>query len=99
MALNAASHNIPGEQTGPVTGPPPALDDKAKSAVLSASEKDPTGQHVPGRDGGGPIGDKETNSAVSSQPGTRPDYMKSRVPGLSDDKKEMTLQPEGPNHA
>lgn len=90
MALNAASHNIPGEKTGPVTGAPPALDDKAKSAVLSASEKEPTGQSAPGREGPEQVGDKATNAAVSSEPGTKPDYVKSRVPGLSDGKNETS---------
>ncbi|KAF2459781.1 valyl-tRNA synthetase-like protein [Lineolata rhizophorae] len=52
MALNAASHNVAGEKTGPVSGQPPSLAEDSKSAILGASESDPTGQHAPGRDGG-----------------------------------------------
>lgn len=52
MALNGASHNIPGEKQGPVTGPPPALDEDIKSAVLEGATGDATGQSAPGRDGG-----------------------------------------------
>ena len=93
MALNAASHNIPGEPTGPATDPPPAPDDATKSAILGATENDPVGQNMPGRDGGGPVGDKETNFAVCAEPGTKPDYVKSRVPGVSNDKDGTSSHP------
>ncbi|KAF1986264.1 valyl-tRNA synthetase-like protein [Aulographum hederae CBS 113979] len=63
MALNAASHNIPGEQTGPVTGQPPSLSDEASSSLIQASEKDPMGQQAPGKDGG----DKEAGQKVKSE--------------------------------
>ncbi|KAK5009949.1 hypothetical protein LTR28_012576 [Elasticomyces elasticus] len=53
MALNAASHNTPGEKTGPVTGPPPPVSNEATDAILGAAEKDTEGQSSPGRDGGG----------------------------------------------
>lgn len=52
MALNAASHNIPGEKTGPVTGHPPPVDEDSKSAILGASKSESIGQNAPGRDGG-----------------------------------------------
>ncbi|KAK4980865.1 hypothetical protein LTR66_010321 [Elasticomyces elasticus] len=52
MALNAASHNIPGEKTGPISGQPPPLSNDAKNAILGATEADPEGQSTPGKDGG-----------------------------------------------
>lgn len=50
MAVNAASHNAPGQKTGPATGPPPAPPEDTKAAVLNAANSEPTGQAVPGRD-------------------------------------------------
>ncbi|KAG9697153.1 valyl-tRNA synthetase-like protein, partial [Aureobasidium melanogenum] len=52
MALNAASHNIPGEKTGPVSGQPPAPSAETTEALLSSAQKDPQGQNAPGQDGG-----------------------------------------------
>ncbi|TKA78490.1 Valine--tRNA ligase, mitochondrial [Cryomyces minteri] len=63
MALNAASHNTPGEKTGPVTGPPPSLSNETTSALLGASEQDPTGQHAPGKYGG----DRDAGKKVKSE--------------------------------
>ncbi|KAK5012521.1 hypothetical protein LTR39_004109, partial [Cryomyces antarcticus] len=63
MALNAASHNTPGEKTGPVTGPPPSLSNETTSALLGASEQDPTGQHAPGKDGG----DRDAGKKLKSE--------------------------------
>ncbi|KAI9668856.1 MAG: hypothetical protein M1831_000926 [Alyxoria varia] len=51
MALNAGSHNVPGESTGPLTEPPPEPSGDAKDAIIGASEKDGVGQNAPGRDG------------------------------------------------
>lgn len=63
MALNAASHNIPGEKTGPVSGQPPSLSSDAKDAILGASQQDATGQHAPGKDAGTDmIGEKKVKS-------------------------------------
>ncbi|KAK4890586.1 hypothetical protein LTR27_010748 [Elasticomyces elasticus] len=62
MAVNGASHNIPGLTTGPQTGPPPALSDDAKAAILGAAESDPKGTNVPGQDGGDKDGDKKVKS-------------------------------------
>ena len=50
MAVNAASHNTPGEKTGPATGPPPPASQETKSAILNAANGEPTGQSAPGRD-------------------------------------------------
>ncbi|KAF2204598.1 valyl-tRNA synthetase-like protein, partial [Delitschia confertaspora ATCC 74209] len=53
MALNGASHNIPGEKTAPNSGAPPALDDSTKKDILTGVvEGDATGQRAPGKDGG-----------------------------------------------
>ena len=51
MALNAGSHNVPGESKGPLTDPPPSLSADVKDAVIGASENDGVGQNAPGRDG------------------------------------------------
>jgi valyl-tRNA synthetase len=50
MALNASSHNVAGEKTGPITAPPPALSDDIKKDVLDAANADGTGQSAPGRE-------------------------------------------------
>lgn len=50
MALNAASHNATGEQTGPVTAAPPALSDDSKKDIQAAAANDGTGQSAPGRE-------------------------------------------------
>ncbi|KAF2146525.1 uncharacterized protein K452DRAFT_294091 [Aplosporella prunicola CBS 121167] len=55
MALNHASHNIPGEKTGPATGPPPPVSSEAASAIVDASQKDAMGQHAPGQDEAKPV--------------------------------------------
>ncbi|KAL9051710.1 MAG: hypothetical protein Q9162_005860 [Coniocarpon cinnabarinum] len=56
MALNASSHNTPGEQTGPTTGPAPPASDETKLAILSAANGEPTGQTVPSGTAVGPSG-------------------------------------------
>jgi valyl-tRNA synthetase len=50
MALNAASHNVAGEKTGPVTAAPPAVSDESKKELLEAANADGTGQSAPGRE-------------------------------------------------
>ncbi|KAK3675677.1 hypothetical protein LTR78_004318 [Recurvomyces mirabilis] len=62
MALNAASHNITGEKTGPVSGQPPPLSDEAKSAILDSANGDPKGHNAPGKDGGDQDGEKKVKS-------------------------------------
>lgn len=52
MALNGASHNVPGEATGPTTGAPPATSADTKAAIAGAAANDTLGQSAPGRDGG-----------------------------------------------
>lgn len=52
MALNGASHNIPGEPTGPTTGAPPPPSADTKAAVAGATAQDTVGQSAPGQDGG-----------------------------------------------
>ncbi|KAF2266081.1 valyl-tRNA synthetase [Lojkania enalia] len=62
MALNAASHNIPGEKTGPITAPPPELGVDSKKDILAAASADRTGQNIPGRDGGEQNKEKKVKS-------------------------------------
>ncbi|KAF2132681.1 valyl-tRNA synthetase-like protein [Dothidotthia symphoricarpi CBS 119687] len=50
MALNASSHNVAGEKTGPTTAPPPAISDDIKKDLLEAAGADATGQSAPGRE-------------------------------------------------
>ncbi|KAI9662360.1 MAG: valine--tRNA ligase [Bathelium mastoideum] len=63
MALNAASHNIPGENTGPATGQPPSVSKETAETLVNASQQDPIGQQAPGRDGG----DKDAGKKVKSE--------------------------------
>ncbi|KAF2417220.1 valyl-tRNA synthetase-like protein [Tothia fuscella] len=63
MAYNAASHNIPGERTGPISGQPPPASDETKAALLDASKQDPAGQSAPGQDGG----EKDVGQKVKSE--------------------------------
>ncbi|EXJ86991.1 hypothetical protein A1O3_03948 [Capronia epimyces CBS 606.96] len=50
MALNAASHNPTGEQTGSPSGPPPPVSSDIASIAQDAAKKDSMGQNVPGKD-------------------------------------------------
>jgi hypothetical protein len=50
MALNASSHNIAGEKTGPITAAPPAVSDDVKKDLLDAANTDGAGQSAPGRE-------------------------------------------------
>lgn len=63
MALNAASHNAPGVKTGPATGAPPSVSAEASTAILKASQVDPTGHHEGGKDGGDRKADTKEKSA------------------------------------
>ena len=51
MALNAASHNTPGEKTGPLSGQPPSTSSETTAALLGAAKEDAMGQHQGGHDG------------------------------------------------
>ena len=62
MALNAASHNVTGEKTGPVSGQPPPPSDDTKAAVLDAANGDAKGHNAPGKDGGDKAGEKKEKS-------------------------------------
>lgn len=62
MALNAASHNVAGEKTGPVTAPPPSLGQESKEAILGNASNEATGQSAPGQDGGDKNADKKVKS-------------------------------------
>jgi valyl-tRNA synthetase len=50
MALNASSHNVAGEKTGPTTAPPPAVSEDVKKDLLDAANADGVGQSAPGRE-------------------------------------------------
>jgi hypothetical protein len=50
MALNASSHNVAGEKTGPTTAPPPAVSADVKKDLLDAANADAVGQSAPGRE-------------------------------------------------
>jgi valyl-tRNA synthetase len=45
-----------GEETGPVSGPPPPLSKETKTALADSAKADPTGAHVPGKDAGSKAG-------------------------------------------
>jgi valyl-tRNA synthetase len=62
MALNASSHNVAGEKTGPITAPPPALSDDVKKDLLGAADVDGTGQSAPGRENEQGIEKKEKSA-------------------------------------
>jgi valyl-tRNA synthetase len=63
MALNAASHNILGEKTAPVSGEPPAVSNDTKAAILQAAGQDKIGQSAPGQDGGDSSAPKKEKTA------------------------------------
>jgi valyl-tRNA synthetase len=44
-----------GEETGPVSGNPPALSNETKDAIADAAKSDPTGSHIPGEDAGSKV--------------------------------------------
>jgi valyl-tRNA synthetase len=52
MALNGASHNVPGEKTTPITAAPPSVGEDSKKDILAAAQSDPMKQSAPGKDGG-----------------------------------------------
>ena len=62
MALNGASHNVTGEPTGPVTGPPPPVDENSQKDLLAGAQADATGQSAPGKDGGDKDGPKKVKT-------------------------------------
>jgi valyl-tRNA synthetase len=49
-------NQLVGEETGPVSGKPPALSNETKAAVAGAAQSDPIGSHVPGQDAGSKVG-------------------------------------------
>lgn len=50
MALNPASYNPAGVNTGPASEPPPPTSSETTAALLGASKDDPMGQHEGGQD-------------------------------------------------
>ena len=63
MALNAASHNVTGEKTGPVTTAPPSLGEDSKKDILESAGAEATGQSAPSKDGG----DKDAPKKVKAE--------------------------------
>lgn len=50
MSLPSANVPLAGTLTGLPSGPPRPISDETSSALNEASQKDPTGQSVPGKD-------------------------------------------------
>jgi len=50
IALPSTNAPLAGIPTGSPSGPPPPVSDETSSALTEASQKDPTGQSVPGED-------------------------------------------------
>ena len=50
MSLPSANVPLAGTPTGSPSAPPPPVSDETSSALNEASQKDPTGQSVPGKD-------------------------------------------------
>jgi len=48
-----------GEETGPVSGPPPAISSEIKDAIKDSAQSEATGSHVPGQDAGSKVGTSE----------------------------------------
>lgn len=62
MALNASSHNITGEKTGPTSAPPPAPSDDVKKDLLDVANADGIGQSAPGRENEKSVEKKEKSA-------------------------------------
>lgn len=52
---------VVGEETGPVSGNPPALSSETKAAVANSAKSSAIGSHVPGQDAGSKIGTAEAS--------------------------------------
>jgi len=48
-----------GKETGPVSGPPPAVSSEIKDAITDSTQAEPTGSHVSGQDTGSKAGTSE----------------------------------------
>jgi valyl-tRNA synthetase len=53
-----------GEETGPVSGNPPAVSKETKAALADAAKSSPTGSHVPGQDADSKV---ETTGAADGE--------------------------------
>jgi valyl-tRNA synthetase len=91
MALNAASHNIPGEKTGPITAPPPSLGEDSKKAILENASNEATGQSAPGQDGG----DKDASKKVKSEKELEKERKKAEKDAKFKAKKAAQAGPSG----
>jgi valyl-tRNA synthetase len=56
--------SLVGEETGPVSGKPPAISNETKAAIKDAASSSPTGAHVPGQDAGTKV---ETRQAATDE--------------------------------
>ncbi|KAI9701638.1 MAG: valine--tRNA ligase [Bogoriella megaspora] len=94
MALNSASHNIPGEKTGPATGQPPSVSQETSSALLDASKKDAVGQQAPGQDGG----DKSAGKKVKTEKELEKERQKAeKAKKFAEKQAKKQAQPEQPS--
>ncbi|TVY85204.1 Mitochondrial Valine--tRNA ligase, partial [Lachnellula suecica] len=88
MATNAASYNPIGEETGPVSGPPPPLSKETKAAVTDAAQSSATGSHVPGQDAGSKAGEGEKK--VKTEKELEKERKKAEKQAKFDQKKAKT---------
>ncbi|EDO01752.1 hypothetical protein SS1G_04227 [Sclerotinia sclerotiorum 1980 UF-70] len=86
MATNAASYNPIGEETGPVTGQPPAVSKETKVALVNAAEFSATGSHVPGQNAAPVAGEGEKK--VKSEKELERERKKAEKQAKFDQKKQ-----------
>ncbi|MCJ1272728.1 hypothetical protein MMC21_000515 [Puttea exsequens] len=91
MAFNAASHNVLGIKTSPVSGEPPPASSETTAALLGASKNDPTGQHEGGKD----QGDKEGEKKAKSEKELGKERKKAEKQKKFDEKKSKTANAPG----
>ena len=92
MALNAASHNVTGDRTGPVTGPPPPVSKDSKADILDGASADATGQSAPGRDGG----EKDVEKKVKTEKELEKERKKAEKDAKFKAKKAAQAAASGP---
>ncbi|KAG9245985.1 hypothetical protein BJ878DRAFT_581630 [Calycina marina] len=97
MATNPASYNPLGKETGPISGPPPAVSSKITADIQESAQSEATGSHVPGQDAGSKVGtaeatggeEKNKAAAASNKKTVLQPYVKNSKPG---DKKGCEIR-------
>lgn len=87
MALNASSHNITGESTGPTTTAPPPLGDDTKKDILAHANAEGTGQSAPGQ-----AVPEQGGKDVAAKPKTAKELEKERKKAEKDAKVRFLVQ-------